>query len=716
QERVIRRLEETGAVLVQGPPGTGKSHTIANLIGHLLAQKKSILVTSHASKALRIVREHVAKPLQSLCVSVIYSDEESSKQLEESITGIVNYLATTSQRKLRKEIDQLVGKRASLKSRHAELRRTLLEAVTDEYRELEVAGERLSPSLAARKLVESQGVHDWVPGPLEADAELPLTDEELLDLYTLNAKITEEDEKLLTASLPDVAQLPAPKDFASLYDEINNLDRKNLKTGSEFWLHENHTRETLSELMETLTAAVEVLDVGDEWLLECFDAGRNATGEKDSWLALVRLIDECCRDIPPKEEVILSKGPRVKSSMPTNDLLRVCTEMIEHLKAGKKIKRLAKLLKPEWQQFIESCRVDEGPPTTLEHFEAIRHWLDVRAARDNLMHRWDRQMGSLDAPQSSELGRKPEKTAKQYAEKILLALNWHDEVWSGCLQAFQRAGLNWSRLENRFPVQRAAYGDIIRIRDIVLNQLKPIIETREEYLRWKSLCAQRDGWQTYLNGFSKKEASYPLIKLFKQGLRKTNYDAYNEAWQKLHELTDLREAFEQRRDLIKKLEATAPAWAHAARSRQAPHDGGKVPGDVEAAWRHRQWEQVLKKLDQVDLDGLQRQLNTVTEELHEVTALYVEKLAWLAQLERTGLKQQQALNGWLGLHKKMGKGTGKQVARLKEEAKKTLVECRQAVPVWIMPLSRVVESFDMATTRFDVVILDEASQSDVLGL
>jgi len=33
-----------------------------------------------------------------------------------------------------------------------------------------------------------------------------------------------------------------------------------------------------------------------------------------------------------------------------------------------------------------------------------------------------------------------------------------------------------------------------------------------------------------------------------------------------------------------------------------------------------------------------------------------------------------------------------------------------------MPLSRVVESFDIRTTRFDVVILDEASQSDVLGL
>jgi superfamily I DNA and/or RNA helicase len=33
-----------------------------------------------------------------------------------------------------------------------------------------------------------------------------------------------------------------------------------------------------------------------------------------------------------------------------------------------------------------------------------------------------------------------------------------------------------------------------------------------------------------------------------------------------------------------------------------------------------------------------------------------------------------------------------------------------------MPLSRVVENFDPRTSRFDVVIIDEASQSDVMAL
>ena len=45
-----------------------------------------------------------------------------------------------------------------------------------------------------------------------------------------------------------------------------------------------------------------------------------------------------------------------------------------------------------------------------------------------------------------------------------------------------------------------------------------------------------------------------------------------------------------------------------------------------------------------------------------------------------------------------------------------MTECRGAVPVWIMPLSRVVENFDPRKSRFDVVIIDEASQSDVMAL
>jgi transcription elongation GreA/GreB family factor/very-short-patch-repair endonuclease len=62
--------------------------------------------------------------------------------------------------------------------------------------------------------------------------------------------------------------------------------------------------------------------------------------------------------------------------------------------------------------------------------------------------------------------------------------------------------------------------------------------------------------------------------------------------------------------------------------------------------------------------------------------------------------------------RRLGKGTGKYAARYRSQARESLRECQDAVPAWIMPLYQVTETVpsDLAG-RFDVVIIDEASQS-----
>ena len=54
--------------------------------------------------------------------------------------------------------------------------------------------------------------------------------------------------------------------------------------------------------------------------------------------------------------------------------------------------------------------------------------------------------------------------------------------------------------------------------------------------------------------------------------------------------------------------------------------------------------------------------------------------------------------------------------RLQTEARNLMKLSAKAVPVWIMPLAVAAENFDPATTRFDVVIIDEASQADLNAL
>ncbi len=289
QAQVIQRVEETGAVLVQGPPGTGKSHTIANLIGHYLAQDKSILVTSHASKALRVVRDQLAKPLQPLCVSILSSDDASNKQLEESITGIINYLASTREKKLTKDIEQLTEKRNVLKTQRDELWSELLNAVKGEYQYAEVRGERLSPSDAARKVAESAAEHGWIPGPLANGGDFPLTEEEISELYALSTEFTPEEESLLSDSVPSLETFPTPKEFATVYDDLTDLEKTRIQAGQEFWRHDDQELDELPGFLQQMKSAVAALERDDEWVFDCLEAGRKGGERKKSWLEFAQL-------------------------------------------------------------------------------------------------------------------------------------------------------------------------------------------------------------------------------------------------------------------------------------------------------------------------------------------------------------------------------------------------------------------------------------------
>ena len=110
---------------------------------------------------------------------------------------------------------------------------------------------------------------------------------------------------------------------------------------------------------------------------------------------------------------------------------------------------------------------------------------------------------------------------------------------------------------------------------------------------------------------------------------------------------------------------------------------------------------------------LQERLDRAEDDLRQVAAQIIERETWAAQRERAGLRTQQALIGYVQMIRKIGKGTGKRAPDLLRQARQLLATARLAVPVWIMPLSRVYESFDPREKKFDVVIIDEASQSDV---
>ena len=119
-------------------------------------------------------------------------------------------------------------------------------------------------------------------------------------------------------------------------------------------------------------------------------------------------------------------------------------------------------------------------------------------------------------------------------------------------------------------------------------------------------------------------------------------------------------------------------------------------------------------------ESLQEDLLEKSEQLNKLTAELVTKKTWFNIVkfieEKDNLAVSQALRGWKQTIQKIGKGTGKNTVLYKKHAKEKMLLCQKVVPAWIMPLNKVFDTLNPVENKFDIVIVDEASQSDISSL
>ena len=93
QEDVIRKIESNPLVAVYGPPGTGKSQTIVNLVAHLIANGKTVLVASRMDKAVDVVAERLNElgaPFLALRAGRLNYQKQLSFKLQDLLSGKVD--------------------------------------------------------------------------------------------------------------------------------------------------------------------------------------------------------------------------------------------------------------------------------------------------------------------------------------------------------------------------------------------------------------------------------------------------------------------------------------------------------------------------------------------------------------------------------------------------------------------------------------------------
>lgn len=212
QLEIAQRIEHYNAVLVQGPPGTGKTHTIANLLGHFLAQGKSVLVTSYTKKALSVLKSQVPEEIQNLCVSVL---DDTNEDMVRSVDGISEYISRYTSSVLKRKIETTAIEREEIIKHLSELRRKIYTIKYREFEPIVYNGESYSPSKAAEFVNKYAEELSYIPGKVRLYYSLPVSIDELRMLYQSNADITDMDEHELACDLPSPQLLITPAKFSA---------------------------------------------------------------------------------------------------------------------------------------------------------------------------------------------------------------------------------------------------------------------------------------------------------------------------------------------------------------------------------------------------------------------------------------------------------------------------------------------------------------------
>jgi very-short-patch-repair endonuclease len=708
QVEIARRVASRAGVVVQGPPGTGKTHTIANLIGHCLAQGKSVLVTSHTAKALRVLREKLPTQLQALCVSVLENDLSSREELKYAVNEIIAKLSAGS-------VDGQMQSREAAKDLRerclAEIRQLCSElklARSDEYRPVILAGEQFDPAKAARFVAQHAADSGWIPSPIQSDVPLPLNEDEIAALYASNA-LPMADEAELLAGIPDTGVLP-PNEVEGLVQKI--ADAQGAELNSKLWVHNEFNLEKLEKLKASISRAIQAIS-SNGWLLAVIEDSRSEE-TKELWANLVSLVESAFHAGQAFRAVDIEYSPEL-SSEDLDEQLTTLQHTLTHLEGGGSIVGVRfKLLHSAWNGYLETVRVNNRRPHSKEHLVALIRKAETEKVRQQVTTRWKRQVTSLGGPDPAASTREVESVLFQYLDNIRECLQWTERYWSPLQHDLSEIGCDWGRCLAETPPIGDMYGHLIRIKKTLTDVVLPEIEIALRLHRASQACLELDRSADLLAAGEKRAQ---VVLQLQEALRERDAQQYRIAWDRLLQIHNQRSVFTRRQDLLSRLEAAAPGWATEIRKRKDPHDKLAVPGNAKNAWRWRQFTDDLDVRARRSLTGLQTQIQTAKRNLERVTSTFIEAAAWVAQRERMSKRPDadQALRQWVQAVTRSG-GTGRQAIRLRMTIPNLMARCREAVPVWIMQLDRLLESFDPAKTRFDVVIIDEASQANLMGL
>ena len=386
-----------------------------------------------------------------------------------------------------------------------------------------------------------------------------------------------------------------------------------------------------------------------------------------------------------------------ETALPGKELITQLTEIRDRLAAGKGIN---KTFQRDLYRVREACQLDDEPPRTADDVDLCIVEARTRRRRQELTRRWNDAVGRVGGPPLSPGTSQPEYLLSEHVDGLKAALSWEDGEWHVLRERLQSAGVRAAAIPT--SAELAALANTLRVAAL--------------HVREKELAAWLDAGAKHLADGAVQPQASPLWEALRQAFAIRAWDQWGHVVDEVRRVGGLAEEVARCDSLTTRLAVVAPIWVGRIALSHGDETATGLTASALRAWEWRQAATWLTAIIMADDPGeLQRKLESALQAAAKTTAALAAQSAWLAVAERLTDRERRGLTAWLDALRRIGKGTGKYAPRWRNEAQKAMTDAQTAVPVWIMPAHRVVESFG-PMARFDVVIMDESSQCDIFGL
>jgi len=717
QVAIVRKLEHGNGVVVQGPPGTGKTHTIANIICHYLAQGKRVLVTSKGESALAEVLGKLPERIRPLSVALLANEREGMKQFEHAIQTIASSVASMNPTSTAADIASLEEKLNHLHARISYVDHSISDFANKHTQNYTFQGKEVSPEEIAKHVISQADEYQWFDDDLpviDFGSDLPFDEAAIGCLRQARMKVGSR-LGYLDCSLPMVDEFPAWSNLLELHRDLVRARaiEADLKQGTILNLSDS-----TFETFEHAKALIGLLDQRKVLRHKVTQSPEPMLDEVSTHLGNMRSDDllltsllQTCNDIDELEgqrRYLLTKAVEVAPDAELNPDFR---EAIARLVSDRRAFGLP-FGRADARNLLAAVTVLASAPRSVDDWKLVQETLEWRTKTRQCIAHWNAVI--------SAFGVAPLTGGVETSFRTLVRLQ-------GRIKDLH---------DLAFTIDGKLHGEFDRVfgkvtADRILTAGEASILTAKESLHVHVDKGRLAYAMNRVGELVRKLKNHegPIVEDLRVFLTESlgqgscDESALNRSWLKfqkeLSDLSSLRPALDdigRACDLIDS--AGAPKWAKRLRLQPAEAENDPlVPSSWREAWNWRCAVMFLERIDEHHkLRELFGQRRTLTTALARTYQELVAEKTWLGVFRNSPDNIRQALQAYLNAIQAMGLGTGVRAIRHRKNAREAMTRAYRAVPCWILPEWRISETIPAEVGLFDLVVIDEASQSDIWAL